>query len=92
VAKSGSARVAFPIVNGKETGDCGRMVCSLVALDSLVRGSRGHLGPYAAHLSLLKRKDKATHVCLERAMFNVLGTDVRTQGDVVQRIYVRGIV
>jgi hypothetical protein len=26
-------------------------------------------GLYAAHLSLLKRKDKATHVCLERAMF-----------------------
>ena len=31
---------------GKEKRDCGRMACSLVALDSLVRGSRsrGHSG------------------------------------------------
>ena len=27
---------------GKRRGGCGRMVWSLVALDSLVRGSRGH--------------------------------------------------
>ena len=51
----------------------GRVVCSLalalVALDSLVRGSRGHSGACAAHFSLVKRKDKTTHVCLERAVF-----------------------
>ena len=36
-------------------------MCSLVALDSLVRGSRGHLGAVrlcAARLSLMKRKGK----------------------------------
>jgi hypothetical protein len=45
------------------------MACSLVDLDSLVRGSRVAQGLCAAHLSLVKRKDEATHVCLERAMF-----------------------
>jgi hypothetical protein len=46
------------------------MICSLVALDSLVRGSRGHSKAvrYRAHLSLMRRKDKATHVGLEREM------------------------
>ena len=47
MAVSGCARVAFPIVKGKREGglwDYGRVVCSLVALDSLVRGSRGHSG------------------------------------------------
>jgi hypothetical protein len=47
VAKAGCARVAFPIVKGeRERGTvvgC-RVVCSLVALDSLVRGSRSHSG------------------------------------------------
>ena len=33
----------FLLQRGKEKGDCGRAVHSLVALDSLVRGSRGFL-------------------------------------------------
>jgi hypothetical protein len=46
VAKAGSARVAFPIVNGEREGGLwyDRMACSLVTLGSLVRGSRGHSG------------------------------------------------
>jgi hypothetical protein len=48
MAKAGCARVAFPITlqRGKEKGDCGcgRMVYSLVALNSLLIGSRGHSG------------------------------------------------
>jgi hypothetical protein len=48
---------------------CGRVECSLVALDSLVRGVDATQELYAAHLSLVTRKDKATHVRLEREMF-----------------------
>jgi hypothetical protein len=44
MAKAGCARVAFPVVKGEREGACGGMACSLVALDSLVRGSRGHSG------------------------------------------------
>jgi hypothetical protein len=44
VALARCARVAFPVVKGEREGGCGRMACSLVALDSLVRGSRGHPG------------------------------------------------
>ena len=43
--KAGFARAAFPTVDGeRERGNYGRALCSLVALDSLVRKSRGHSG------------------------------------------------
>jgi hypothetical protein len=47
------------------------MACSLVTLDSLVRGGETTQGLCAAYLSLVKKKDKATRVCLEREMFSV---------------------
>ena len=43
-AECARARVAFPVVKGEREGGCGRVACSLVALDSLVRGSRGYSG------------------------------------------------
>ena len=47
-AKGGSgemrARYFSCCKRGKEKGGCGRMACSLVALDSFVSGSRGHSG------------------------------------------------
>ena len=36
-AECARARVAFPVVKGKEKRGRGRAICSLVALDSLVR-------------------------------------------------------
>jgi hypothetical protein len=46
--------------------------CARVAFP-IVKGERGGVeatpGLCAAHLSLVKRKDNATRVCLERAMF-----------------------
>ena len=55
----------------KEKGDCGRAAFPLVALYSLLRGGRGHSGAisYAARIFLVKGKDEATRVCLEREMF-----------------------
>jgi hypothetical protein len=71
VAKTGFARAAaFPIVR-KRKGDCGRAACSLVALDSLTRGSRGHSGADSRLSTLSKEKDKATRVCLEHKLFEV---------------------
>jgi hypothetical protein len=54
---------SYSIVKGEREGDCGRAAYSLVALDSLVRRIEATQGLYAAHLSLVKGKDKATHVC-----------------------------
>jgi hypothetical protein len=69
VAKAGCARVAFPIVKGNREGglwyngmlvSCPRLSCE---------GDSRPLKGCAAHLSLVKRKDEATRVYLERAMF-----------------------
>jgi hypothetical protein len=68
MAKGGCARVAFPIVKGKEKGGCGRTACSLVATP-LLGGVEATQGLHAAHLSLAKREDEETRVCLERALF-----------------------
>ena len=55
----------------------------MVSFDSLVRGVEATQGLYAARLSLVKRKDKATHVCLERPIFYGgfrFNPDIRTDG------------
>jgi hypothetical protein len=64
------ARCFSYCTGGKRRGT-GRAACSLVALYeySLVRGVEATQGLCAACLSLVKKKDKTTHVGLERAVF-----------------------
>jgi hypothetical protein len=71
VAKAGCARVAFPVVKGGREGELwqGGMLVSCPRLPCEGESVEATQGLYAANFSLVKRKDKATHICLERATF-----------------------
>ena len=70
MAKARCARVAFPVAKGGREGGLwqGGMLVSFPRLPCEVK-SRPLRDLCAAHLSLVRRKDKATHVGLGRVMF-----------------------
>jgi hypothetical protein len=72
MAKAGCARVAFPILKGEREGGLrgrlGGVPVSCPRLPFFEGESRPLRGCALLNFSLAKRKDKATHVCLERAM------------------------
>jgi hypothetical protein len=59
----------FSIYIANGGGDCGRAACSIVALNSLARKSRGHSGAVRRLAFLGKGENKATCVFFELALF-----------------------